>query len=43
MAEIMTPEQLREYVRTMPDDEILRITVEYEEESDGREGEPGPV
>ena len=30
MAEIMTPEQLKEYVRTMPDDVILSVTIETE-------------
>ena len=37
MAVIMTPEELREYVSSMPDDEILTITFEYEEDSHGRD------
>ena len=36
----MTPQELRDYIRFMPDDEVLKITIEYKEdsrESDGRE------
>jgi hypothetical protein len=29
----MTPEELREYIRSMPDDEVLRITIEFKEDS----------
>ena len=37
-----TPEELRDYIRFMPDDEVLRITIEYtderrKEDSDGGE------
>ncbi len=31
MAQIMTVEELREYIRTMPADEILHVTFEIEE------------
>ena len=37
MAVIMTPEELLKYISTMPDDEILTITFEYEEDSHGRD------
>ena len=36
----MTPQELRDYIRFMPDDEVLKITLEFKEdsqESDGRE------
>ena len=38
----MTPQELRDYIRFMPDDEVLRITIEYtdgsrKEDSDGGE------
>ena len=33
MPEYMTPEQLKEYVQSMPDDEILQVTVEAGEDS----------
>lgn len=33
MPEYMTPEQLKEYVQSMPDDEILQVTVEAGENS----------
>ncbi len=33
MPEYMTAEQLKEYVQSMPDDEILQVTVEAEEDS----------
>ena len=29
----MTPEELWEYVRSMPDDEILKITIVFKEDS----------
>ena len=29
MKVVMTPEELRDYIRFMPDDEILSITIEY--------------
>lgn len=40
MGVVMTPEELRDYIRFMPDDEVLRITIEYKEEgeADGGEG-----
>lgn len=33
MPEYMTAEQLKEYVQSMPDDEILQVTVEAKEDS----------
>lgn len=35
----MTPQELRDYIRFMPDDEVLRITIEFKEDDreDGRE------
>ena len=30
----MTPQELRDYIRSMPDDEILKITIEFKEDSD---------
>ena len=33
MPEYMTAEQLKEYVQSLPDDEILQVTVEAEEDS----------
>ena len=36
MEETMTPEQLKEYIRDMPEDEILRIRF-MEDEEDGGE------
>lgn len=42
----MTPQELRDYIRFMPDDEVLRITIEYKEEGqegDGRERETQTV
>lgn len=40
MRVVMTPEELRDYIRFMPDDEVLRITIEYKEaeKDDGGEG-----
>ena len=29
MKVVMTPEELRDYIRFMPDDEFLSITIEY--------------
>lgn len=46
MMVVMTPQELRDYIRFMPDDEILRITIEYKEEGqedDGRERETQTV
>lgn len=37
MPEYMTTEQLKEYVQNMPDDEILKVTVETEEYGDERD------
>ena len=36
----MTPQELRDYIRFMPDDEVLKIAIEFKEdsqESDDRE------
>ncbi len=33
--DVMTLEELRDYIREMPDDEILRVTIEFIE--DGQE------
>ena len=33
----MTPQELRDYIRSMPDDEILKITIEFKEDSDERD------
>lgn len=39
MVVVMTPQELRDYIRFMPDDEILSITIEYREaDHDGEEG-----
>ena len=46
MKVVMTPQELRDYIRFMPDDEVLRITIEYKEEGqedDGREQETQTV
>jgi len=46
MMVVMTPQELRDYIRFMPDDEVLRITIEYKEEDqedDGRERETQTV
>ncbi len=40
MKVVMTPQELRDYIRFMPDDEIVSITIEYredEQEQDDRE------
>ena len=34
MPESMTTEQLKEYVQNMPDDEIVRVTIVFEEGSE---------
>ena len=33
----MTIQELREYIRFMPDDEILKITIEFKEDSHERD------
>ena len=33
----MTIQELREYIRFMPDDEILKITIELKEDSQNRD------
>ena len=35
----MTPQELRDYIRFMPDDEVLKITIEFKDvrQEDGRE------
>ena len=33
----MTIQELREYIRFMPDDEVLKITIEFREESHERD------
>ena len=37
MPQVMTLEEFREYVRSMPDDEILKITIEFKEDSHERD------
>lgn len=37
MVVVMTPEELRDYIRFMPDDEILKITIELKEDSQNRD------
>lgn len=40
MKVVMTPQELRDYIRFMPDDEIVSITIEYredEQDQDDRE------
>ena len=37
MKVVMTPQELRDYIRFMPDDEILRITIEYREDKQDRD------
>ena len=37
MVAVMTPEELRDYIRCMPDDEILKITIEFKEDSQNRD------
>ena len=33
----MTPQELRDYIRFMPDDEILKITIEFKEDNHERD------
>ena len=33
----MTPEELRDYIRSMPDDEVLKITIELKEDNRERD------
>ena len=33
----MTPQELRDYIQSMPDDEILKITIEFKEDSHERD------
>ncbi|MGI6365893.1 MAG: hypothetical protein ACOX2G_09275 [Bacillota bacterium] len=37
MVVVMTPEELRDFIRFMPDDEILKITIELKEDSQNRD------
>ena len=37
MKVVMTPQELRDYIRFMPDDEIVRITIEYKEDEQDRD------
>ena len=37
MVAVMTPEELRDYIRSMPDDEVLKITIELKEDSRERD------
>ena len=37
MEVVMTPQELRDYIRFMPDDEVLKITIEYKEDSRDRD------
>lgn len=37
MVVVMTPEDLRDYILFMPDDEILKITIELKEDSQNRD------
>lgn len=39
MKVVMTPEELRDYIRFMSDDEILSITIEYREVKEEGGGE----
>jgi len=39
MKVVMTPEELRDYIRFMPDDEVLSITIEYREVKEEGGGE----
>ncbi len=38
MVVVMTLEELRDYIRFMPDDEVLKITIELKEDSQNRDG-----
>ena len=33
----MTPQELRDYIQSMPDDEVLKITIELKEDSRERD------
>lgn len=33
----MTPQELRDYIRSMPDDEVLKITIKLKEDSQERD------
>jgi hypothetical protein len=37
MVSEMTPEELRDYIHFMPDHEILKITIEFKEDSQNRD------
>ena len=37
MKVVMTPQELRDYIRFMPDDEIVSITIEYKEDKQDRD------
>jgi len=37
MTVVMTPQELRDYIRFMPDDEIVSITIEYREDERDRD------
>lgn len=37
MAVEMTLQELRDYIRSMPDDEVLKITIEFKEDSRERD------
>ena len=37
MKVVMTPQELRDYIRFMPDDEIVNITIEYREDEQDRD------
>ncbi len=37
MVVVMTPQELRDYIRFMPDNEILKITIEFKEDSQNRD------
>ena len=37
MVAVMTPEELRDYIRSMPDDEVLKITIALKEDSQNRD------
>lgn len=37
METVMTPEELQDYIHSMPDDEILKVTIEFKEDSRERD------
>ena len=37
MVVVMTPEDLRDYIRCIPDDEVLKISIELKEDSQNRD------